>query len=51
MHDAIAIALIFGSVLRGRLRMTAPSRMLGMGRKRRKRAHVTRPLILARPLI
>jgi hypothetical protein len=46
MHDAIAIALKFGSILRGRLRIAAPSGILGMGRIRRQRAHVTRPLML-----
>jgi hypothetical protein len=48
MHDAIAIALIFGSILGGGLGITAPPGMLGVGGIRRKRAHVTgRPRILA----
>ena len=51
MHDAIAIALIFGSILGGKLRKAAPPSLLGMGRIRRKRAHVTRPRNVTRPRI
>ena len=40
VHDAIAIALIFGSILGGRLWVAAPPRMLGMGGIRRKPAHL-----------
>jgi hypothetical protein len=51
MHDAIAIALIFGSIFRAGLRITAPPGMLGMGGIRRERAHVICSLTVPRPLI
>jgi hypothetical protein len=49
MHDAIAIALIFGSIFRAGLSMAAPPGMLGMGGIRRKRAHVVCPLTVLCP--